>query len=632
MGKNIILHQDEFASDLHSNREIGRILAIFELTVRGARDISYKIFGNVAGENVLLPKDRVCLIICTNYDANGYAYRSLQELYSPLISRVHRGKEESVPTLQHTLVRALSEKITSEAWKKDPRSNSASEYYTKFFQYTAYSGLIDSTLAFISYPDQMGTEELDGLLDLYGGTDNLDIRPFLFGEDIPDPVLNYVVKSRSYILQSPIIVRSGILQSFLVITSRILKDNKYEVTSCLDSEYPLNWALQYYKACSGMLLEIHRHILSVDKLLVDTRTLCATSPVIESYVLMGESKNPSPPGRLSSMEIEDIKDGVKKIRRVDSSGAVNYYDAVSKFSDNELSEIEMALVRSARSTSNRLASMVNSSVYLAKDLLWMVKNDAETNVRWKGSRKEKEKHLAGCILALKGILSTPPLVRSLLSYGTFTAVNRRSRLPTIGALLRCVTSRDTPLLLDVSSLVNKDESRILDLDTELPKVHFEWLNWRADGDMRLYTLYLLTANPVYIKHTLKYAVGELENICSNPRIMNSLEAGFQVTPQGKMFISDKGKSLNSGFDLYSLSRGEGSEPSTLLDSIEVLVKQCLASGLEVDEEISSVKKSVETLLEIKNSLALKAVDFYILDVSCARLLNPASWDLLAGSK
>ena len=50
MGKNIILHQDEFASELHFNREIGRILAIFELTDRGARDISHKIFGNVGGE------------------------------------------------------------------------------------------------------------------------------------------------------------------------------------------------------------------------------------------------------------------------------------------------------------------------------------------------------------------------------------------------------------------------------------------------------------------------------------------------------------------------------------------------------------------------------------------------------
>ena len=639
MGKNLIIHHDEIGARYHHSQSC-LLLTLFELTKAGARDISHKVFGNVAGENILVPKDKVIFAVVSHKDSAGYIYKALGRLYDPIYDRAAGEDRNNITTLQKDLSTEMSQKKISREWKKDKESNSSREYYPTFFRYGPYSDIIQNCMCYVSHPDEMSEEELEDTLSIYGGVDNFDVRPFIFGDDLQNqgPSLQYAVNSRSYILQSPLIFPASKLQSMLFLGKALVDSESrknVEATAIYMNVQtsPISWALSFYKACRDTLYLFHRDVLDIHRLLINISTLSNVSEVIEELISRGSISNPGNPSRLVSSQIGEVLRSVRDCRSISSSQLVHNATVTNRFSDEELSVVELSLVKAARTMLNRLATVVNSTVYLTKDLMSMTRIDAEKNVRWKGSRRDQEKYLAGCILGLKAVLSTPPLVKKLLSGGTFLTTSKQSILPKMGALIECVTGRKNSLCLDVSTLVEPDEVHLLKGGGDrLPKIHYEWVNWRAVGDRRLLVLYLFTGEVRYLKHALKHVVEELDDICTNLRVKNSLEAMFQIPAEGKMFMSKYNNSLQHGFVLESLELTSRTEAGTLLDSIEVLARRCIQEGIDVSEEIASVKLSIKSLLFIKHNLPLKAADYYTLDLCCDRLLSPTSWDLLVGNK
>ena len=640
MGKNLIIHFDEL-SKRYNNSATGDILALFELTANGAKDISHRIFGNVAGENILIPKDRVTLSIVTHRDSNGEIYSAFMRMYEDIHNlQDGRSTTGAGSTLGNLLSNRLSDKDRSSDWKKDTDSNSAKEYLTKFFKYSAYTQLPSSYVACICHPDDMREEELAEILEIYGGIESFDVRPFLFDEQESSDVLRYVYTSRSYVLPQPVIIPIRCFQTALRIAYPLIADMQTP-RKVLD-RHGITESSSLYKAircfsAMGKAIGSLSSILDVSHLLINARHLIVRMPegaeLTEDYLLGWES-NPDKRGRL--LKYEEVLKEVRERRSIESANDNRTF--YSGFVDNELSDLELALVKSATRTANSLVTVVNSTVYLTKDLLWMLSHDAEENVRWKGSRKEQEKVLTGTILVLNRILSTPPLVKKLLRLGTFLGTRGRgsSPLPHLGAMLRELTGRPNTLELDISSLL-EEKATIDSPYQELPQIHFKRIGWgRTDQMSNFLSLYILTRQDVYLIHSLRMSVSELENICTNQRVQNSLEAGFQVPYPGKMFISSSDTRLSDGFVRRRSYSSElsisGTIEGTLLHSIKTLIEVCLENNLSVSDEIVRIKACVQTLIEIKSNIHLKAVDFSILDSDCRDVLNLACWDRLEGNK
>lgn len=642
MGKNLVIHFDELGKR-YDNSASGDIVALFELTTNGARDISHKIFGNITGENILIPKDRVTLSIITHRESNGEMFSALLEMYAGIHSmQDNRTARESTDTLGKVLSKKLSIKDRSDSWKKDINSNSAKEYYTNFFKYAAYSQLSRSYVACICHPEEMQEKELSDLLQIYGGIEGFDVRPFLFDEEESSDVLKYVYTSRSYIQMQPLILPISSLQTVLTISPTLIAEmNSHSRAldkSNISDSSNLYKVIKYYSFLAQGVVSLYDTVLDISNLLVQTNRIVEKlgegSELKEDYNL-GWSSNPEKRGRL--LTYDDVIESVSKSRNIEAAN--NERALCLEYSENELSEVELALSRASRRTAESLVTVVNSTVYLAKDLLWMLTNDAERNVKWKGSRREQEKVLTGTILALRRILRTPPLVKALLSMGSFISTRggkRYSSLPHLGSVLRVVTGRENSLELDISSLLDTKVPTDNPYQ-DLPEVHFSRIGWsHIDSVSNLLSLYILTRQDVYLVHALRRSIRELEDICTNQRVQNSIEAGFQVPSPGKLFISTSNIRLSDGFvrrSTYSTYLClTGRIDGTLLHSIKLLVEVCVEKNLSVLNEICRIKECIQTLIEIKSNLHLKAVDFSLLDSDCRDVLNLGCWDRLVGNK
>ena len=641
MGKNLIIHFDEFGKR-YDNSSSGDILALYELTANGARDLSHRILGNISGENLLIPKDRVTLSIITHRESTGEMFAAYVEMYSDIHRmQSNQSAHGDAERLGKVLSKKLSKRDRSDSWKKDASSSSAKEYYTTFFKYSAYCQLPRSYVACISHPVGMQEEELSEILEIYGGVDNFDIRPFLFDEEESSDLLRYVYTSRTYVFTQPLIVPVSSLQTVLTLAYPLIEEMNSQGRSLDKSPIGKNSnlykAIKYYSSMAQGIVHLSQVVLDVSNLLIQAYCLVGSlgreSELAEDYSL-GWKGNPEKRGRLSNYD--DILEVVSNKRSIQHAN--NDREFSSGFTDNELSEVELALVKSATRTAHSLTTVINSTVYLAKDLFWMLTNDAETNVKWRGSRKEQEKILTGTILVLRRILKTPPLVKKLLGLGTFlgTRSHSYSSLPQLGATLRDVTGRKNSLELDISSLLDTQVT-IASPYQEIPKIHFKRIGWsHVDGISNMLSLYLLTRQDIYLVQALRNSIQELENICTNSRVQNSIEAGFQVPSPAKLFISSSNFSLSDGFvrinsntnDLSVTGRIEG----TMLHSIRTLAETCIKKDLSIYDEIDRIKMCVQTLIEIKSNLHLKAIDFYLLDSRCRDVLNLGCWDRLVGNK
>ena len=665
MGKNIVLTYQEMS---HRYTSAALVVFIYELSKDGAKDVSHKIFGNIGGENVVLSGEKVYLIgTCISENNNNTLATSVistcvKEAYAPLWNSQNAAHYER-NTFTSILTKRLLRQNKIDRWQKDTTSTNSKAFNFWMFDFGAYGDLSAGIISFISKPDNMSEEDLAEILDIFGGKEDFDIRPFMIDMEeveslVKNPllrshaetpvVLKYLATSKSYILPVPIFISNYQVPGMLHLAKKMLsagstmhsfvKDYKKLRLKC-DVEGTL------YSSLGGTWGKLTSSVLNPEKVakeLFNTRyhvdipdTVGEVSGFkcilpgerslfkeLEFLTLTGEKKLPVP------IKVRDYKAGSVDPRSIPVysvlSSAQSHIKEILLNCEHSTGTLHLALVEAAIASAHRYLTVLNSSTYLCRDLSKVLNLSMNKKVRWKGSRKEREKLLASRLYALACLYKTPKMLKDLLSNGFLLNASIYRQLPQIGDIFSYLTGRDC---------ITQIPTEKLEQSCSLQEMH---------PLQARYSLLLREDTEDNYKKVLDCAVDVLKDICKNKRVLDTLEAGIQVVGTKALLVSeirvktgtrvlDHSINLLAPYIASKFNCFQGYDTSdSFIEDLYIMLSNSRKKYPELDIRpyVEATLPYIEVLNELRSNIALKSVESYYLNGPLVDYLNNKKWTSL----
>lgn len=635
MGENIIIQHEQF-SNQYTNT--GLLICVYELTRTGPKDISSKVFGNITGENLVLPEDKVYLLGVSSM-GNGTTQRCTREVYRH-IWNIADSREE-VRSFGATFRLRSTQGNISKAWKKDYNSNNQSEFFVCLFDMEAYASLATSTLTCITKPKNLSEEKFCELLEPYGGKDNFDVRPFLLklyeSSSGKGQMLDHIGKSRSYILPSPLFISSDQVPGMLQIAPNVLpaeigRADLLGTRSLIKGTGTLTGLHQAYADVVAGWAALLRTVLSPNALILHLKN--------DTNSLRGELEKLCEEGQKSRPESRKLREIDKAALESTSARFIAPLNNITAYCGQIKEELQAtdreslryALGEAAISTANRVCTVLNSTVYLARDIRKSCNLDLHSEVRWKGARKEKEKELAGWLHAIDCVLQTSPIFKDFLMTSFYAWKGRRTQYtPSYGLFLEGLTDRQCIIRLSREKFKKGDMANKWGDSTEFFKAAKE---------------YLLFPDSASCSSLIETGVKTLENIVSCPSIKSTLEHGIQVAQNGALLTFLKNNllisQLRGKLELYPVPNIEGKSfqindykdfsatGNTFLDDMYSVLALAKEHHIEIglEDYVRRVCACVATLVELKYTVALKTSESYFFYDRALSYLRDTTWTRL----
>ena len=239
MGKSVVIHYEQFSSRYTTS---GYICQLYELTKYGHKDLSAKIFGNMGGENLILPENKVYFLTIISSNSSGAAQNALISSYYHIWNQ-KPDKDISDTFLKSIYDRLLHQDVNTK-WKKNINSSDKNDFVFPQTRFREYASLIDDTVFCVSKPSSMSEEEFAEYLEPYGGVEDFDPRVFLYSEELLNicssnmlvsgyynrtvierakETLTHLLTSRSYKLASPVYINNSQIPGLLHCAHRTLR-------------------------------------------------------------------------------------------------------------------------------------------------------------------------------------------------------------------------------------------------------------------------------------------------------------------------------------------------------------------------------------------------------------------------
>jgi hypothetical protein len=296
--------------------------------------------------------------------------------------------------------------------------------------------------------------------------------------------------------------------------------------------------------------------------------------------------------------------------------------------DTYRDDLAAAILRSAISTGSRISRVLNSSTYLARDLKKGVDLVMTDKVRWKGSRKQGEKWLAGWIHATKCVLSTPGFFKLMLS-GEISE-NLRTTGKGWGKAGLCLAE-----IYQKEVILSKGLSKSLAAyNFDDPSTRFFARSSNRDNRLaHLYIVFCMFPTDGNLRACLEEWVLVIENITSSPRITDTLTSGAQACSSGKLLVGvgakygirdiDLTKSTLCWFQSDFLNESKGSckpklASENLLEDVYILLCRYSKTEISTKEQIKDyadrILVCIEVLLSLRETILKIRESYYLNEV------------------
>lgn len=635
MGKSVVLHYEQFSSRYTNS---GYICQLYELTKYGPKDLSAKIFGNMGGENLILSDNKVYFLTIIGTNSSGVAQYALSSSYSHIWNQ-HADKNISDIFLKSVYDRLLHHDVNTN-WKKNPNARDSNDFVFKQTRFKEYASLIEDAVFCVSKPGSISEEEFAEYLEPYGGVENFDPRVFLYDEELLDEcsytmygghsaatrekqkeILTHLLTSRSYRLTSPIYITNSQIPGLLHCVHRTLKSGNENL------EMPIATGTEIgsdtYRKISYSMNKKMRTILDPESFircslkpplsfLRNTNTLHPITKHINLCMVKGKNSNPEV-YRLSTLT-SNILNSAPYTTYLPKNSYPLHLEKILLGSQS-LQGIEKAIWESAVRSANIIRTIYNSTSYLARDLSKTIELTLAPEVRWKGARKEKEIELCSYIFLLQCILKTPPLLKSMLSKNRYWGQYKKSTDSLLGHYLEALTGKP-------SIFSTREKTVNLHIDTFLSMQHDE--SEELNKRVRMYINF--PTEDSYHK-ILEESVSCLERMLSSAGVASSIEHGIQITENGSLFRYNSLR-IHTSCLAKKYTFPEDIMPSAnsyLGDVYFIMSLNKKEYTINMNFYIDKVVKVIESILEIKGSVALKVAESYYLNGPLLKYLDPALW-------
>lgn len=638
MGESVVIHYEQFSTRYTSS---GYICQLYELTKYGHKDLSAKIFGNMGGENLILSRNKVYFFTVIPYGSSGAVKHALTYSYNHIWTQ-KLDKDISDIFLKIIYDRLL-ELDVNKNWKKNPNNRDSNDFVLPRARFLEYSSLIDEAVYCVSKPSHMPEDEFMEYLEPYGGKENFDPRVFLYNKELLDShmetiyayrgkevntrqseFVTHLLTSRSYRLPSPVYINNSEIPGLLHCVHNNIVGNADLQVPLPPASDPVLGSFSYGKI-RATFRRMMQNILDPEFFI---RT-CLRAP--QSNMFFPRERP------LSKVLNECLKEGLERTpashrlyeitkNMLEDAPYTNYlckrsfplHMKTMFQSRDSLQGIEKALFESAVRSANILRTVYNSTSYLSRDLMRTLELTLVPSLRWKGARKQQERLLCSYVYLLQCILKTPPLLKSILKRNRYLSDYNLSNDSLIGHYLEELTGK--PSILSVSSsdveLSLSKTNNLLDIQ----KDESELLNKKV----RLYINY--PTKSLYY-NMLEESVACLEGMVSNSGVESSLEHGIQVVGNGCLF-KNEGLSIQNSCLANKYVFPDGVTPNTntyLGDVYFILNLNKKEYGININTHIDRVVAVIESILEVKGSVALKVCESYYLNGPMLRYLDPSLW-------
>ena len=645
MAKNIILPFEEFSPTNTSN---GRFLSIYELTPNGAVDRSSKIFGNMMGENLLLRADRLYCTFMSGHTARGETTVGglSYDLYKQVYGNSHPMESWYRPELSSYILKRgwLDSETVESHWSSREHAyiKSAGFFFNKP-TLKPYTSIINGIICCIIVPTDMGEEELETLLSPYGGKEDFDTRLLLMQSPTEEPseLIDFIRKSRSFILPSPIFISPKQVLSVLhlikhkglgIQSTRVNLENPRHPYFC--NADPLQGAISLYSfLCTFWGDLITKRLAPAELVKWISYLKCHWS--ISSLASEGEKRNPT------VHKIDTVRVLTEDTTRKSNGAAHEFICTDSElvltlrnilsYVDTYRDDLAAAILRAAINTGSRISRVLNSSTYLAKDLKSVVDLVMVNKVRWKGSRKQGEKWLAGWIHVTRCVLSTPSFFKLMLS-GEISEHRRKigKGWGKVGLCLKEIYQKEVILSKGLSKSLR--EYNFDDPSTRF----FARSDNRTSRLAHFYTVFCMFPTDENLRMCVEEWVSAVENITASSRIEDTLTSGVQSCSSGRLLLGfgtkhgindlnlDLTKSTLCWFQsdfLNAPQRGSCAPKlasENLLEDVYILLCRYstsqISTKVEIREYVDRILVCIEVLLSLKETVLKIRESYYLNEV------------------
>ena len=643
MGKAVVIHYEEFSSNRHNTPLLADL---FEITTKGLKNVSHKIYGNVGGENIVLSGTKPYLLVVAG--TSGIGSIASRKSYGA----IWYDRPMEKPFKEHLMDELICSEVSSR-WIKNTYARGANknDFYVEKYCMDKYSELSSSLVFSITKPVNMSTEDFNELLELYGGRENFDVRQVLtqYLEDylkvntevVPkySNLVSYLLQSKSYILPSPIYITNDQVPGLLHIVKKLLVPwdgpivPELYVKDSLDTD-----SCKLYSSMSSLLRTITCNILDPE------RFIWLLKKYTDVFPSKNLSRDPKTPFRMTEERGTYSLPKITKLSvpedRIPTSVDASPY-SITKNSERILelytkldpNSIDYSLLESYIYSLHRLCTVFNSTTYLSRELYKVIEMDLNNSIRWKGSRKEAEVYFGSFVYTLKCILKSPKVFKYLLSRAFLNEHGSTilGRLHILGESIEKITGRKSTFSLP-ESLKDSLGTKIMYSNSIYGKSHF----------ISLAHTYLINNSNKNGLILLESLVEYLEKTTEFEGVKNSIENGTQVTSSGcllkvnypsytSVYLQN---TLFSKDLLKKLANKEvdGLIQRSALSDIHFLCEYFRT--LEFSEKrpfkyyILRICDCITILSELKNCVSLKSAESYFLSSTANDYLNHSKWTSL----
>lgn len=651
MGKSVIIHHEQFSSR-YTNSAF--ICQLFEITKNGHKDLSSKIFGNLGGENLVLSDNKVYFLSLMSSSASSIRYNALINSYNHLWY-----SSEAKVDLNNVFLKSIYEGFIDSSslerntdWKKNSRAKDKNDFTFLDFKFKEYARLASEILFCVSKPSSMSEEDFEEYLIPYGGREFFDPRVFLYDSALLNEVktnslsrgiysdtinrhaeaLEHMLTSRSYFLTSPVYIENVHIPGMLFSAESALKTASVSVELAAPLEKGTPRGTDLYRKVRTVVCSKLKNILDPEELIRRNLRKGKSSylykgdlgRVIIHCLELGRMSKPTT-YKLTKCPNQSFSLNKTTIATTPYSSwlpknSFKLQEDIIEEDIKSLFGIEKALCDSAIRTANMLRITYNSTTYLSRDLLKVIDLVLTPEVRWKGSRADKEKELCQYIFLLKCILKTPYFFKELLNKDFYSDNYKFNTNALCGRLITLLTGKDSIFSTDIFSMPTGWEG-ILSMQTD-----------EHNAFSKLVRVYINHPNKDVYLNLAEECVQVLEEMVESKQVISSIEHNIQVCPNGSLFkgtTSARNYTLQKSCLDYSyvfpFSPNAIVSYSFLEDVHFILSIGSKQNLQEIDGYVSRVLAVISQILEIKASVALKTEESYYLNGPLLKFLDASLW-------